>query len=227
MAYKLLVVEDDKDIREIIKDYFTDENKSQVFNVTEAENGTKALEIISENEFNLVFLDVMLPGLDGFSICRKIREKQDVPVIFISARTMEEDVLLGFETGCDDYVTKPFNLATLYAKSIALISRSQGMVVDKYLCFGNIKVDKEKNLVMCDGKWQQFSPKEFDLLVYFMEHKDMVLSRERLLNAVWGSDLDVYDRVVDDHIRKLRKLLGKNGKLIKTVPTKGYKITDK
>ena len=80
---------------------------------------------------------------------------------------------------------------------------------------------------MCDGKWQQFSPKEFDLLVYFMEHKDMVLSRERLLNAVWGSDLDVYDRVVDDHIRKLRKLLGKNGKLIKTVPTKGYKITDK
>ena len=113
MAYKLLVVEDDKDIREIIKDYFTDENKSQVFNVTEAENGTKALEKISENEFNLIFLDVMLPGLDGFSICRKIREKQDVPVIFISSRTMEEDVLLGFETGCDDYVTKPFNLATL------------------------------------------------------------------------------------------------------------------
>ena len=226
MAYKLLLVEDDKQIREIIVDYFTDIQRENPFEVFTAKDGRIAEEKLDEREYDLIFLDVMLPGIDGFSLCRKIRKHSDVPVIFLTARTMEEDILLGFETGCDDYITKPFSLKTLYAKSIALLNRAKGTVSSKNLTVGAITVSEEEMRATAGEEEVVLAPKEFELLLYLMNHKNMVLSRERLLNAVWGYEYEGGDRVVDNHIKKLHKALGTAGGQIKTVISKGYKLTE-
>ena len=226
MTYKLLIVEDDKSLREIMTDYFTDSVKEEKFEVTEAEDGNIAMDYLETEEFDLVFLDIMLPGLNGFDICRKIRRTSEVPVIFLTARTMEEDVLLGFETGCDDYITKPFSLKTLYAKSLALLNRARGTVLDENLTVGNISVNVKSMEVTSCGQAVSLSPKEYELLLYFMQHKNRVLTREIILNAVWGFDYEGTDRVVDNHVKKLRKDLGSAGAQIKTMISKGYKMTE-
>ena len=225
MNYKMLCVEDDAQIREIIEDYFTS-RKDNTFEFFAAENGLIAEEMISENEYDLILLDVMLPYLDGFSLCRMIRKKSDVPVIFLTARTLEEDVLAGFETGCDDYVLKPFSLVTLYAKCIALLNRAKGTVIDDSVTVGAITINFNSMEVIADGKTVELAPKEFELLSYLAKHKDWVISRNTLLNTIWGYEYEGGDRVVDNHIKKLRKSLGNAGAQIKTIISKGYKLTD-
>lgn len=225
MRYKMLCVEDDSQIREIIEDYFTAKKENE-FDITVAKDGLEAEEAITENEFDIILLDVMLPYLDGFSICKMIRKKSDVPVIFLTARTLEEDVLRGFETGCDDYVTKPFTLSTLYAKCIALLNRSKGTIINECSSIGSISVNFNTMLVEVDGKKIELAPKEFELLSYLIKHKEWVIGRETLLNAVWGYEFEGSDRVVDNHIKKLRKALGSAGNQIKTIISKGYKITE-
>ena len=225
MKYRMLCVEDDSQIREIIEDYFTAKKENE-FDITLAKDGLEAKDLLEENEFDIVLLDVMLPHLDGFSICRLIRKKSDVPVIFLTARTMEEDVLLGFETGCDDYVTKPFSLATLYAKCIALLNRAKGTVLNETSTIGKISINYNSMVVTVDGSIIELPPKEYELLAYLFKHKDWVISRETLLNAVWGYDFEGGERVVDNHIKKLRKNLGSAGEQIKTVISKGYKLCE-
>lgn len=225
MKYKMLCVEDDSQIREIIEDYFTGK-KDNEFEIRVAKDGLEAKDAIEDEEYDIILLDVMLPHLDGFSICKMIRKKSDVPVIFLTARTLEEDVLLGFETGCDDYITKPFSLATLYAKCIALLNRAKGTVINETASIGKICINYNTMVVEADGLKIELAPKEFELLSYLIKHKDWVISRETLLNAVWGYDFEGGDRVVDNHIKKLRKALGNSGNQIKTIISKGYKITE-
>ena len=223
MAYKILLVEDDHGIREVISDYFSGKGDTEL---TEAADGSEGLSLISENEYDLIMLDVMLPNIDGFSICREIRRKSDVPVLFLTARAREEDVLYGYELGCDDYIVKPFSLAELYAKVQALLKRSKGMVLSRELRCGGICLDPITLNVNANGKDVELAPKEFAILKYLMEHKDWAVDRETLLTRIWGYDYFGGDRTVDNHIKKLRKSLGSAGDQIKTVMKKGYKITD-
>ena len=225
MKYRMLCVEDDSQIREIIEDYFTSKTDND-FEVFSAENGVAAEKMLSENEYDLILLDVMLPYLDGFSLCRMIRKKSDVPVIFLTARTLEEDVLLGFETGCDDYITKPFSLAKLYAKCIALLNRAKGTVIDETITIGKIRINPNSMEVTVNGTKVDLANKEFELLKYLADHKNWVVSRDSILNAIWGYEYEGGDRVVDNHIKKLRKSLGSAGEQIKTVISKGYKLSE-
>lgn len=224
MAYRILLVEDDHRIREIIEDYFSAKSEDNMEIVT-AQDGNEGLALLRE-EFDLVFLDVMLPGIDGFSLCREIRRSSIVPVIFITARAREEDVLYGYELGCDDYIVKPFSPAELYAKANAVLKRSKGMVIEKELVCGEIRMNLITLRVTAAGKQTELAPKEFAMLKYLMEHKNWVVSRDTLLDKVWGADYFGSDRVVDNHIKKLRKALGDAGGQVKTVVTKGYKLTD-
>ena len=225
MKYRMLCVEDDSQIREIIEDYFTSKTDND-FEVFSAENGIVAEKMLSENEYDLILLDVMLPYLDGFSLCRMIRKKSDVPVIFLTARTLEEDVLLGFETGCDDYITKPFSLAKLYAKCIALLNRAKGTVIDETITIGKIRINPNSMEVTVGGTKVDLANKEYELLKYLADHKNWVVSRDSILNAIWGYEYEGGDRVVDNHIKKLRKSLGSAGEQIKTVISKGYKLSE-
>ena len=224
MAYRILLVEDDEQIREIITDYFG--AKDDIMKIETAEDGDKGRELISINEYDLIMLDIMLPGTDGFSLCRFIRSKSSVPVLFITARGREEDKLYGYDLGCDDYIVKPFSLAELYAKTNALLKRSKGMVVSKVMTCGCITLDPVKMTVTVDGKLTELPPKEYEILKYLMEHKDWVVARDTLLTRIWGYDYFGGDRVVDNHIKKLRKAIGPAGDQIKTIISKGYKLTD-
>ena len=223
MANKVLLVEDDAQISGLICEYFADKGDMEI---TAAMNGREGLRLAAENEYDLILLDVMLPGVDGFTICREIRRKNAVPILFITARGREEDILLGYDLGCDDYIVKPFLLAALYAKVAAVIKRSKGTVISSEMVCGGIRLDPVRLTVTADGKELDLAPKEFRLLKYLMENKDCPISRDRLLDRVWGMDFDGFDRVVDNHIKKLRKALGSCGGQIKTVITKGYKISD-
>lgn len=224
MAYKVLLVEDDAQIREVITDYFG--SKGDVIAVQTADDGDKGLELIYENEYDLIMLDVMLPGTDGFSICRSIRAESSVPVLFLTARGREEDVLYGYDLGCDDYIVKPFSLAELYAKTNALLKRSKGMIVAESITCGNITLNPVTFAVTACGKAIELAPKEYALLKYLMEHKNWVVGRDTLLTRIWGYDYNGGERVVDNHIKKLRRELGAAGAQIKTVITKGYKLTE-
>lgn len=225
MLYNILLVEDDKQIREIIVDYFTSKEDNS-FDVSVAEDGQIAEDMIEDNEFDLILLDVMLPKIDGFSLCRSIRKKSDIPIIFLTARTREEDLLYGYELGCDDYVTKPFSLAELYAKSTALLKRAKGTVLAQVISCGDITVNLLSLEVLANGVPVQLAPKELELLSYLIAHKNWVVTRDTLLNRIWGYDYEGGDRVVDNHIKKLRKSLGPCGNQIKTVFSKGYKICE-
>lgn len=225
MAYKLLLVEDDNQIREVIRDYIGVKGQKQ-YELIEAVNGTEGLELIEQSDFDVVMLDVMLPGIDGFSLCRSVRRRSDVPVIFITARIREDDRLYGYELGCDDYICKPFLLSELFAKINALINRSKGMVVSKEMVCGRIKVDTKKLMVTVDDNEIELPPKEYEILCYLMEHPNWVISREMLLDGIWGRDYYGDNRIVDNHVKKLRKALGSAGKQIKTVISKGYRIVN-
>ena len=225
MEYRLFIVEDNEQIRKMIRDYFTN-GKSERFVINEASNGLEANNMLQFEEYDLVLLDIMMPYMDGFALCKLIRKNSDVPIVFLTAKTMERDVLTGYDLGCDDYVTKPFSLATLYAKCIALLNRSKGTVVSKTICVGAIRLNPENGEVFVNRKQIKLAPKELELLNYLMNHKDKTISREILLNAVWGDEYEGYDRTVDNHIKNLRKKLGEASKQIITVFSRGYKMTE-
>ncbi len=223
MSYTALLAEDDAQIREIISDYF--DTKDDIVLVCAADGG-EALDLIHEREFDVIMLDIMLPGADGFTICREIRRNSDVPILFLTARGSEEDIVRGFSLGCDDYIVKPFSLAALYGKLSALIRRIGKSSTENKLVCGDISLDTVSFTVTAGGQEIILPPKEFSLLRCFMEHKNWVIDRNTLLDRVWGEDYFGSDRVVDNHIKKLRKALGSAGTQIKTVIGGGYKITD-
>lgn len=224
MSYNILLAEDDSQIREVISDYFSDKGEEII--VDTAKDGNEGLEKVYEMEYDLVLLDIMMPGMDGFTLCREIRKNSIVPIIFLTAKGREEDILNGYDMGCDDYIVKPFSLAELYAKVQALLKRAKGLVGSKELVCGSITLNPSRFTVQADGEYVELPPKQYALLKYLMENKDTVISRDTLLMRIWGYDYDGNDRVVDNHIKKLRQALKSAGGQIKTVITKGYKIVD-
>lgn len=237
--YTILLVEDDEQIREVVADYF--QGKEKRFVVDLAKTGTEGLQRIREREYDLLLLDVMLPGMSGFSLIRELRRRSKAPVIFLTAKVREEDRLLGYELGCDDYVCKPFSLAELYAKANAILRRVKGenenpdsekrgreaaKERNQELICGKISVNVRTMDVRVSGEEKELSPREFDLLLALMEHPDWIFTREMLLDRAWGLDYEGTDRTVDNHVKKLRRSLGEAGGQIKTIFGKGYKISE-
>lgn len=225
MNYHILLVEDNPRIRELIEDYFSEKSSGQI-RISAATDGDQVMEMIYEQEYDLVFLDVMLPGTDGFTICREIRRESICPIIFLTARGREEDILYGYDLGCDDYVVKPFSLAELYAKAGALLKRAKGLVGTEELLCGDIALNPATFQVTVKGENVELPPKEYAILKYLIERKGRVVKREELLLRLWGYEYEGNERTIDNHIKKLRKLLGGAGSQIKTVITKGYKLEE-
>jgi len=221
---KILLIEDDLQICEVITEYFTNKGSA----VTAVNTGDDAIEVIENSlgDHDLVLLDIMLPGTDGFSLCRKIRRTCDIPVIFITARGREEDVLYGYDLGCDDYIVKPFLLSALFMKREALIRRAERRPESFALVCGKITLDTRTLRCFADGSEVELPPKEFAILRYLLDHVNWVVDRNKLLDVVWGYDYFGSDRVVDNHIKKLRKALGPAGSQIKTLVGRGYKLTE-
>ncbi len=219
--FQILLVEDDRKIREGIKDYFKTKNDI-VLHV--AVDGNQGMEMMYENSFDLVLLDIMLPGVDGFTLCKELRRQSDIPIIFLTARGREEDILYGYDLGCDDYIVKPFSLATLYAKVNALLNRSKGMVLGKEMKVGAISLNPRTMNVIVGDREIELAPKEYVILKILMENKNTVVCRDTLIVRIWGYDYDGDERILDNHIKKLRKVLGDSGKQIRTVFGKGYRI---
>ena len=218
---RILVADDEKLIREVIKEYCENEG----FSVDEAENGSIALELAHKNEYDLIILDIMMPVLDGFSACKEIKKEKNVPVLMLSARGEEFDKLMGFELGIDDYMTKPFSPKELVAR-IKAISKRYNKEVEKFV-FEDLIVDFISHTVSIDDKEISLTPKEFDLLKYFIQNENVAISREILLNRIWGYDFFGDDRTIDTHVKMLRNNLGKYRDLIITVRGLGYKFVSK
>ncbi len=229
MSYQVLLVEDDSRIREVIEDFFSGKNDNTI-QMDTAKNGNEGLDCIYEKEYDLVLLDVMLPDINGFELCRRLRGISACPIIFLTARGQESDVLYGYSIGCDDYIVKPFSLNELYAKVNALLRRSKGLVGVEELSCGAIHLNPATLTVSVsdgeDKKIVDLPPKEYTILKYLLEHKNQVISREQILIRVWGYDYEGNERVVDNHVKKLRKALEVAGGQIKTVVTRGYKIVE-
>ena len=223
MKATILLAEDERDMREVLCDYFTAKSGGELTMIS-APDGNTALHLIETQPFDLLLLDIMLPGTDGFALCRAAREQGDAPVLFVTAREDEQDKLHGYGLGADDYVVKPFSLAVLYAKAQALLRRSRGMTAAEVLRAGALELDPARGTVTADGQRIDLPPKEFALLRALMERKNRVLTRDELLDLAWGWDYDGTDRVIDGHIKKLRRALGKHAECIKTVVKRGYKL---
>lgn len=216
MERRLLIIEDDCLMAEGTADYFL----SKGWEVQIKEDGRSALELLEQKSFHLILLDVMMPGIDGFAVCREIRRNSDVPVIFITARVLEEDMLNGYSLGADDYVTKPFSLPVLYAKAMALTGRVQGS--SPMLEMGDLKVDARNHQVWKSGQILPLPPKEYDMLLFFLENPGRIFSREQLLIRFWGYDFEGNERVVDNHIKMLRKAMERSKCSIRTFRKSGY-----
>lgn len=223
MKATILLAEDERDMREVLCDYFTAKSGGELTMIS-APYGNTALHLIETQPFDLLLLDIMLPGTDGFALCRAAREQGDAPVLFVTAREDEQDKLYGYDQGADDYVVKPFSLAVLYAKAQALLRRSRGMTAAEVLRAGALELNPARGTVTADGQRIDLPPKEFALLRALMERKNRVLTRDELLDLAWGWDYDGTDRVIDGHIKKLRRALGKHADCIKTVVKRGYKL---
>lgn len=216
---KILIVDDEKRIREVIKEYCYNE----AYEVVEAENGIEAISKVKEiPNIDLIIMDIMMPKLDGYSASREIKSLQDIPIIMLSAREEEYDKLVGFEIGIDDYVTKPFSPKELMARIKAVLKRVNGDL-EKYI-YKDLEVDYKAHTVLIEGKTIKLTPKEYDLLIYFIKNTNIALSREQLLSKIWGYDFYGDDRTVDTHIKMLRNNLGKYRDLIVTVRGMGYKF---
>lgn len=214
----VLVVDDEALIRDVIKEYLQLENMQ----VIEAENGIDAIEKVKNNQIDIIIMDIMMPKMDGYTACREIKKIKDIPFIMLSARGEEYDKLIGFDLGIDDYVTKPFSPKELVARIKAVTKRKES---DKDISVvKGIKLDSLAHNVYIDGNRVILTPKEYDLLKYFMDNKNIALSRETLLNHIWGFDFYGDDRTVDTHVKMLRKNLGKYKDLIVTIRKMGYKF---
>lgn len=218
---KILVADDEKLIREVIKEYCTNEG----FEVDEAENGEVAISLVEKNDYDVIILDIMMPVLDGFSACKEIKKIKNVPIIMLSARGEEFDKLMGFELGIDDYQTKPFSPKELLARIKAITKRYSKET--NIFVYEDLKVDFVAHTVSVDNKEISLTPKEFDLLKYFIENEGVAISREILLNKIWGYDFFGDDRTIDTHVKMLRNNLGKYRDLIITVRGLGYKFVSK
>jgi DNA-binding response OmpR family regulator len=219
---RILLAEDNTNLREVMTDYLTDRG----FSVCACADGQSAWETFCEGEFQLVILDVMMPKMDGFEVCRRIRSREDVPILFLTARVQEEDQLRGYNLGADEYIVKPFSLPILAAKCKAVLERSAGRAVtsDVY-ADGDLNVNYATHQVTVNGVEVGLQALDFNLLRYFLTNRGRVLTREQILDRIWGYDYEGSDRVVDTHIKKLRKSLGEYGrKHIETVIKEGYRF---
>ena len=224
MSYRLLIVEDSPELLEAVSDFYREEGAG-LWEVVTASDGNDALAKVTNESFDLMILDIMLPGASGFDICRAARKRSDCPIIFVTALGSENNILKGYETGCDDYVVKPFSTRHLYAKSLALLKRAVKSGGEEIRC-GDISLNRKSMLVKVSGQEISINAKEYFLLVYLLENKGSVLTRQSILEHVWGDDLDVNDRVVDNTIRRLRESLGDASGQIKTAIGRGYRITE-
>lgn len=220
--YRVLLVEDDKQIREVIGDYF---GRREKITLDFAEDGNSGLSKILNESFDLIVLDIMMPGLDGFELCKIIRKRSDVPVVFLTGKVREEDVLYGYELGADDYIVKPFSLAILYSKLLALLERSsQEVQKHKILTSGQITLDPVRFEVKIADEVVDMPPKEYQILKYMMEHPGVAITRRLLLAVAWGGDDFISERVIDNRVKNLRKILKKEGSRIKTLIGVGYRF---
>lgn len=220
MKPNVLIVEDDMLLAEAISDYFT----AKDWQVDHAQDGEEAMDKFTENTYQLVLLDVMLPKKNGFTVCRQIREISDTPLFFITARAMEEDELNGYALGADDYVIKPFSLPVLYAKAVAILNRTRGNDAFRKIRKGNIEIDVRTHEFWVNGNPCLLPPLEYKILLFFLENPNRIFTREQLLIRFWGYDFEGSERVVDNHIKKLRKAIAGSNCVIQTARKVGYRM---
>lgn len=219
MVYKVLLADDEQGLRDITKKYL----ERNGFDVITAKNGAEAIAAVDKNVFDIIVLDIMMPEIDVRQVCQYIRTKYDVPVIFLTALGKEQDVIQGYEIGADEYVTKPFSMPILMAKINSLVKRYHGLTIKNGLItIGNIQIEPARRIVTVNKKVISIAPKEYELLMYFIDNKNQVLSRTQILDAVWGYDYEGYDRAVDTHVKKLRAILGEENHYIHTIIKGGY-----
>ena len=218
---KILVVDDESRMRKLVKDFLTKSN----YEVIEAEDGAQAVDLFFEqNDIALIILDVMMPNMDGWQVCKEIREYSKVPIIMLTAKSDERDELQGFELGVDEYISKPFSPKILVARVEAILRRTSQASADEVMEAGGILINKAAHSVLVDGRPVDLSYKEFELLTYFVENKGIALSREKILNSVWNYDYFGDARTIDTHVKKLRSKMGEKGELIRTIWGMGYKF---
>ena len=218
---KILVVDDESRMRKLVKDFLTKSN----YEVIEAEDGAQAIDLFFEqNDIALIILDVMMPNMDGWQVCKEIREYSKVPIIMLTAKSDERDELQGFKLGVDEYISKPFSPKILVARVEAILRRTSQASADEVIEAGGILINKAAHSVLVDGQPVDLSYKEFELLTYFVENKGIALSREKILNSVWNYDYFGDARTIDTHVKKLRSKMGEKGELIRTIWGMGYKF---
>ena len=220
MKLKILIVEDDLLLAEAVSDYF----EGKGWETEQVHDGVTAVEKVEADNYQMILLDVMLPGMNGFEACRKIRQNSDIPIFFITARVLEEDELTGYAAGADDYITKPFSLPVLYAKIMAMMARLRGERPLEKLKKGGVEMDLRTGQVSICGQKCEMPPKEYELLRFFLENPDRIFTRDQLLTRFWGYDFEGNERVVDNHIKKLRKFLQDSRCMIQTVRKTGYRM---
>jgi len=220
---KILVVDDESRMRKLVRDFLVKNN----YEVLEAGDGEQALDIFFQNkDIALIVLDVMMPKLDGWQVCKEVREYSKVPIIMLTARSDERDELQGFQLGVDEYISKPFSPKILVARIEAILRRTNPVGTEELISCGGIKVDKAAHQVFIDGTPVELSYKEFELLTYFIENRGIALSREKILNNVWNYDYFGDARTIDTHVKKLRSKMGEKGDMIKTIWGMGYKLEE-
>ena len=218
---KILVVDDESRMRKLVRDFL----ERAGFQVLEAGDGMEALDLFYEDQgISLIILDVMMPKMDGWEVCREIRKESKVPIIMLTARGEERDELNGFELGVDEYISKPFSPKILVARVNALLRRTSGLSMDQTIAAGGIEIDKAAHIEKIDGNMIDLSFKEYELLTYFIENQGIALSREKILNNVWNYDYFGDARTIDTHVKKLRNKLGDKGEYIRTIWGMGYKF---
>lgn len=216
----LLIVEDEDKIREIVKTYAIKEQ----YNVYEAASGSECYDRLDEREYQMIVLDVMLPDTDGWTILRRIRKENNIPVIMLTARAEEDDKLLGFDLGADDYVTKPFSAKELMARIKTVLKRNHIVTSGETIEIGAMEINTSFHQIVVDGEETELTPLEYKLLMYFVDNGNIALNRDQILNGVWGYDYFGDERTVDTHVKRLRKKIGSEGIRIKTIRGIGYRM---
>lgn len=220
MTQNILVADDEERMRRLVGDFL----RKAGFNILEAADGRKALQVFRDQPLDMLILDVMMPGYDGWTVCREVRKTSAVPIIMLTARGEESDELFGFDLGADEYIAKPFSLRILLARVEALLRRAGSKTLQTMRTLGSLKIDEAGHYVYVDDQAVDLTPKEFELLVYLADHPGRALTREQILNAVWDYDYYGDIRTVDAHIKNLRLKLGVRGEYVQTVRGVGYRF---